>query len=158
MFSEYKVIQKVLSCFVSLPMLFLTQKGEEWNSWDFFSNKVFSKEKKIQKIETTEERLLSLPILIKIELLYFRFYANSGSDPVVQVIAAKWYIELVFPDSSDDAPRSNVSFHYSVAVDDKVRCAASLSHTFVQSRFEDVVGWCLDDGTIGIQQTQKVSL
>lgn len=107
---------------------------------------------------TAGERWLSLPILIKVELLHFRFYAYGGSDPVVQVVAAERYIELVFPNPSDDAPRSSVSFHYFVAVDDKVRCAASLSATFVQSSFEDVVGGCLDDVTSRIQQTQKVPL
>ena len=91
-----------------------------------------------------------LPILSKEELLHFRFYSDSGSDPVVQIVATERDVELIFSNSCDDTSRRCISLHDSVAVHDKVRGAASLGATFVQSSFEYVMGGGLNDVTSGI--------
>lgn len=103
-----------------------------------------------QILRKAEKGRFFLPILIKVKLLHFRFYPNSGSDPVVQVVATERYIELVFSNSSDDTPRGCVSLHDFVAVDDEVGSAAALGAALVQSSFEDVMGRCLGDVTSGI--------
>lgn len=89
----------------------------------------------------------SLPILIEIKLLHFRFNANSGSDAIVQVVATEWNIKLILSYSSDDAAGRSFLLHDSVTVHDEVRGAAPFSSTLVQSCVEDVVGGRLGDLT-----------